>query len=74
MKKIHYILVFIFLSACASVGKMDRAGTGTSVNLNHKNYRVLKQAAIGRDTGFWLLFIPILPLHTVMPCRIYIQK
>ena len=53
-------VVALMLSACGGHGQMDQ-GTTTGVQLSHNNYRVLKAGASGSSTGFWFLFIPIVP-------------
>lgn len=65
MKKFLAVLFVAFLfAACANVpGPADKSDF-TNVSLNHSNYRVLKQAAQGRDIGFRFLgLIPIVPVR-----------
>ena len=44
-------------SGCSSVGDMRGGGTGTDVQLNQKNYRIIRAGAIGHSYGFSLLGI-----------------
>jgi len=53
-------MLALTVAACSSRGQMDQ-GTNTGVVLSHNNYRVLKAGASGTSTGFWFLFIPIVP-------------
>ncbi|HUK57882.1 MAG TPA: DUF6567 family protein [Stellaceae bacterium] len=46
------------LCACTSSGRLNES-SGTSVQLSHDNYEVLKAGATGSSSGFWFLFIPI---------------
>lgn len=48
-----------FASGCASggEGQMKGGGTGTQVDLNKNNYKLLKAGAKGESTGFKLLGI-----------------
>ena len=49
-------LVCVFLSGCASVGKLPHL-TGTQTDLSKNNYKVIKSAIKGIDSGFSLLGI-----------------
>ncbi len=45
------------VSGCSSVGEMRGGTTGTDVQLNQKNYKLIKAGAIGHSYGFKLLGI-----------------
>lgn len=46
-------------SGCASNGELKGQTTGTDVQLNQKNYQLIKASAVGKSYGFYLLgFIP----------------
>lgn len=46
-----------FASGCSSVGDMRGGATGTDVQLNQKNYKLIRAGAIGHSYGFDLLGI-----------------
>ena len=46
----------VLFAGCSSVGNMNQA-TGTNVQLNQKNYKVIKAGAMGQSWGFRLLGI-----------------
>ncbi|HXC37216.1 MAG TPA: DUF6567 family protein [Candidatus Acidoferrales bacterium] len=51
-------LTFVILvSGCSSVGEMRGGTTGTDVQLNQKNYKLIKAGAMGHSYGFKLLGI-----------------
>lgn len=58
MKALISVLLISSLIGCSTAGGVS-GSTGTAVNLDHQNYRVIKAGARGEDYGFWLLFIPI---------------
>ena len=64
MKLFCLMLVVCFIFGCAgSIPDPANRADSTNVSLNKNNYRVIKQAAQGIDTGFNLLgFIPIVPV------------
>jgi len=64
MKNFCLMLVVCFIFGCAgSIPSPANREDSTSVNLNRGNYKVLKQAAQGVDTGVNLFgFIPIVPV------------
>ena len=73
MKKGYFIiaLLVVFLAGCASMGNFPHA-TGTSVNLEKNNYKMIKTNVMGASSGFTLLFFPITtPQHTVAMSRLY---
>lgn len=53
------VLLLSVLIGCSSTGGIS-GSTGTGVNLDHRNYRMIKPGARGEDYGFWLLFFPII--------------
>ncbi len=50
-----------FMFGCTTGGNYsDPRMHGTKVDLNRKNFRMIKAGAVGYDSGFWLLgFIPL---------------
>jgi hypothetical protein len=67
MKNVKKLALFCLISllswmisgCAASIGEMRDRGTGTDVQLNKNNYKIVKAGAVGKSTGFNLLgFIP----------------
>ena len=56
MRKLILVVMCFILAGCASVGTMPHI-TGTQTDLSRKNFRVIKSAARGVDSGFSLLGI-----------------
>ena len=72
-KQILVILTgFLFLAGCASVGHYPHSSV-TQVNLEKKNYCMVKPNARGASSGFSLLgLIPLTtPQHTIAMSRLY---
>jgi len=64
MKKIVAGILMFCAAGCANLATPADKADLSSVSLTHNNYRVLKQAAQGRDMGFKLFgFIPIVPVR-----------
>jgi hypothetical protein len=64
MKKLSLILLMaqlagamLITTGCSSTGDMRGGTTGTDVQLNQKNYKMVKAGAIGHSYGFRLLGI-----------------
>jgi hypothetical protein len=49
------LLTATLLGGCSSTGEFKGQTTGTAVNLQQKNFKVLKAAAKGESSGFKLL-------------------
>jgi hypothetical protein len=57
---ISFTACTLLLVGCASRGEIKGGGTGTQVQLNQRNYKVIQAGAVGKSHGFRLLgIIPI---------------
>jgi Family of unknown function (DUF6567) len=70
------MLVGVVLAGCSTGAGEYAAGSGTTVDLSQKNYRVIKANAVGESSGFHLLgIIPFSsPTYTEAMTNLYIDS
>ncbi len=66
MKKGLFVVAVVcicsFIAGCGGHNYSDPRHIGTQIDLNQKNFKMIKAGVQGRDSGFWLLgFLPLNP-------------